>query len=145
MSTVSREAIYAALFAQVSGIAGLALASRRLQHWTDVRPVNQPALFQVQKAEQVSEAPGMPTRLVLEAAFYLYVSSGSDTEVVPATQLNGFVDAIFAALAPDPATGQQTLGGLVEQCRVSGKIETDEGTLGSQAVAIIPVEITLTS
>jgi len=143
MSSVSREAVYAALFAKVSGIAGLNLASRRLQHWTDVRTANQPALFQVQRTEEVTALPGLPARLVLQAAFYLYVATGNDTTEVPATQLNSFTDAITTALAPDPSTGLQTLGGLVTHCRISGKIETDEGTLGTQAVAIIPVEILL--
>ena len=35
----------------------------------------------------------------------------------------------------------QTLGGLVSDCWISGKIETDEGALGGQAVAIIPIEM----
>jgi hypothetical protein len=34
-----------------------------------------------------------------------------------------------------------TLGGLVNYCRIEGDIETDEGLLGEQAVAIIPVSI----
>ena len=39
------------------------------------------------------------------------------------------------------ATGKQTLGGLVHDCRIAGDIETDEGRLGDQAVAIIPIEM----
>ena len=35
----------------------------------------------------------------------------------------------------------QTLGGLAAHAWTAGKIETDEGVLGGQAVAIVPVEI----
>jgi hypothetical protein len=61
--------------------------------------------------------------------------------------LNPLLDAIAAALAPtgaDLVAGAQTLGGLVKHCWISGAIETDEGALGGQAVAIVPVEILVT-
>ena len=60
--------------------------------------------------------------------------------------LNPLLDAVVAALAPggaDLAVNAQTLGGLVSHCWLAGKIETDEGALGGQAVAILPVEIVL--
>jgi len=40
-------------------------------------------------------------------------------------------------------TGLQDLGlaNLVRHARIEGRIETDEGVLGDQAVAVIPVEI----
>jgi hypothetical protein len=33
------------------------------------------------------------------------------------------------------------LGGLVQHCWIAGRITTDEGVLGGQSVAIVPVEI----
>jgi hypothetical protein len=53
------------------------------------------------------------------------------------------LDALEAALAPSPVTGIQTLGlpGMVRHVTISGKVETDEGVLGDQAVAIVPIEI----
>ena len=50
--------------------------------------------------------------------------------------------AMFAA-APMAPTGVQDLGlpTMVQHASIAGKIETDEGVLGDQAVAIIPVEI----
>ena len=40
-------------------------------------------------------------------------------------------------------TGVQDLGlpAMVQHASIAGKIETDEGALGDQAIAIIPVEI----
>jgi hypothetical protein len=53
------------------------------------------------------------------------------------------VDALERALAPSPATGVQNLGlpMMVQHAYISGKIETDEGVLGDQAIAIVPVEV----
>jgi hypothetical protein len=139
---MTRETIYAALFAKVSAISGLVTASRRLRHWSDVKSSEQPALFQIQKTEDPTQKRGLPTVWNLDADLYLYVHSGKDHSAIPSTQLNRFLDAIEAALAPtDPVTNAQTLGGLVSHCWISGRIETDEGVLGDQAVAIIPVAI----
>jgi hypothetical protein len=59
------------------------------------------------------------------------------------TLLNPLVDAVEAALMPAATTGVQDLGlpAMVQHAYIAGKIETDEGVLGDQAVAIIPVEI----
>ncbi len=138
---ISREAIYSALWSQVSGLAGIVTASRRLKHWDDVPPEQQPALFQTQKDQDPEQKYGLPTKWKLYADLYLYVNSGQDPLAVPAIALNNLVDTIEAALAPSPMSGVQTLGGLVSHCWINGKIETDEGVLGAQAVAIIPVEI----
>jgi hypothetical protein len=73
---------------------------------------------------------------------YVYAHA-SDPYVAPATVLNPLIDAVEAALAPLAATGVQDLGvpGMVQHAYIAGKIETDEGVLRDQAVAIIPVEI----
>jgi len=57
--------------------------------------------------------------------------------------LNPLLDAVEAALAPSATTGLQDLGlpAMVQHAYISGKVETDEGVLGDQAVAIVPVEI----
>ena len=44
-------------------------------------------------------------------------------------------------LAPPPGFDRLTLGGLVHTCEIAGTIETDEGTLGQDAVARVPVRI----
>ena len=60
---------------------------------------------------------------------------------MPSTILNGLVDAVAAALAPEPASNKQTLGGLVQHVWIDGAIVTDEGVLADQAVAIIPITL----
>jgi hypothetical protein len=140
---IAREPIYAALFAQVAGAAAFVTAARRLRHWSDVTPPEQPALFMRQKAE-VATIPtlGAPTVWTLVVDLHLYAHA-SDPYVAPATVLNPLIDAVETALAPSPATGLQDLGlpAMVQHAYIAGKIETGEGVLRDQAVAIIPIEI----
>jgi hypothetical protein len=67
----------------------------------------------------------------------------SDPYAAPASILNPLLDSLEQALAPSPASGIQNLGlpDMVQHAYIAGKIETDEGVLGDQAIAIVPVEI----
>jgi hypothetical protein len=140
---IIREAIYGALWTLGSSAGIFASANRRLRHWADVAPVEQPALFMSEKGgHAVIHALGAPIMWTLYADFYIYVHS-SDPYPAPATILNPLLDALERALAPSPATGIQNLGLplMVKHAYIAGKIETDEGVLGDQAMAIIPIEI----
>lgn len=141
--TIARETIYAALWSLISGAAQFASASRRLRHWSDVSPAEQPALFMSEKGGAgTTKALGAPIIWALKADLYVYAHS-TDPYTAPASVLNPLIDAIEAALAPVPATGIQNLGLplMVQHARLAGRVETDEGVLGDQAVAIMPVEI----
>jgi hypothetical protein len=137
----SREAIFAALFAKATASTGLVTKSRTLKTWADTASAEQPALFQAEGKQAASTHAGLPTKWTFRAELVLYVHASTCNTADVVTTLNNEVDAIVAALDRDPATGTQTLGGLVHDCRISGDIETDEGRLGQQAVAIIPIEI----
>ena len=137
---MNREAIYSALFAKITGAAGFGTASRRLRHWSDVGPAEQPALFQVQKSEMAKRDAGLPPKWTLALDLFVYAQAPDDLSAAT-TVMNPLLDAIEAALAPDPVTNVQSLGGLVAHCWIAGKVETDEGVLGGQAVAIVPIEI----
>jgi hypothetical protein len=140
---IIREAIYAALWTLGSSAGSFASANRRLRHWADVAPAEQPALFMSEKGghAQVKKL-GAPIVWTLYADFYIYVHS-SDPYAAPATIINPLLDALERALAPSAATGIQNLGlpQMVQHAYIAGKIETDEGVLGDQAIAIVPVEI----
>lgn len=139
---MTRETVYAALFAKASTAAGLQTASRRIKLWSDVPAAKQPALFQVEKHQIVNQQRGRPAKYFLHAELYLYVNAGNNPDAVSSILLNNMLDAIEATLAPDdPMRTVCTLGGTVSHCWISGTIETDEGALGAQAVAIIPIEI----
>lgn len=141
--TIIREQIYEALFELVNSAAQFTTAERRLRHWSDVSPAEQPAVFTSEKGgHAVSKAYGTPQVWTLLVDLYVYVHS-SDPYRSPAMVLNPLLDAIEAAVAPNPNTGIQNLGlpSMVQHVRIEGKLETDEGVLGDQAVAVIPVEI----
>jgi hypothetical protein len=140
---INREPIYAALFGLIEAAADFAVVDRRLRHWSDVAPAEQPALFMAQKTELASvKTLGAPTVWTLSVDLYVYAHS-SDPYLAPATVLNPLLDAVEAALAPSATTSIQDLGlpAQVQHAYISGKIETDEGVLGDQAVAIVPIEI----
>ena len=140
---IAREPIYAALLGLLEAAADFAVVDRRLRHWSDVSPAEQPALFMAQKSEVATiKTLGAPTVWTLAVDLYVYAHS-SDPYRAPAMVLNPLLDAVEAALAPSAATGLQDLGlpATVQHAYISGKIETDEGVLGDQAVAIVPVEI----
>lgn len=140
---IAREAIYAALFARIAGAAQFVTAARRLRHWSDVTPAEQPALFMRQRSEVAAvPVPGALTVWTLHVELYVYAHAG-DPYVAPATVLNPLIDSVEATLAPPPVSGMQDLGlpAMVQHAAIAGKIETTEGTLRDQAVAIIPIEI----
>jgi hypothetical protein len=140
---IIREPIYRALWELARASGAFATASRRLKHWSDVSPAEQPALFMSEKGSVAKvKALGAPVLWTLFADLYIYAHS-SDPYSAPATILNPLLDAVEAALSPVPATGVQDLGlpALVQHAYIAGKVETDEGTLGDQAIAIVPVEI----
>jgi hypothetical protein len=149
----TREQIYAALFAKLQGLGpvsqggsgAVATVSRRLLHWRDVRPEQQPAIYMVQRREKPNEARGRTAYWDMLVDLYVYAHAGVDPTASPAPAVNAILDAIEAQLAPEPATGAQTLGGLVSHCWIDpAGIETDEGALGEQAVAIVPIGIRAT-
>ena len=138
----SRESIYAALFALLSNVATFNTASRRWKPWTEVATVDQPAIFQVQRKEESQTTTGQPTIWKLHVDVVIYVNTGGDLNVIASSLINPLLDAVAGLFDPNPTTfGKQTLGGLAHYARVSGPIETDEGVLGDQAFAVIPIEI----
>ena len=136
---MNREPIYAALFAKLAAVPGIVTASRKLKHWSDVAAIEQPALFMAQGTETAVRAVGLLTRWTLDVRVYVYVNTSG--AIAPATALNPILDAIETIMNPALAGSRQSLGNLVHDARIEGAVETDEGSLGDQAVAIIPVRI----
>jgi hypothetical protein len=146
---MNRETIYAALFAKFASLNNggdmlFKTTSRRLRHFHDVEAEEQPALFMVQTMESNVQERGKPPRWVLHCDLYIYVRTDAclDQSVVPSQLLNPLIDAIEAALGRDDQSNYaQTLGGLVSRVWIDGNIETSEGNLGDQEIAVIPLSI----
>lgn len=142
---MNREAIYAALFTKLDYLQSVETKSRILAHWDDVSPNMQPALYMTCTSQIAEQRTGFPAKYFLDAKIYIYAHRDTAGDV-PSTILNTILDEIDSILAPNPnPTFKQTLDGLVEHCWVNGNIETDEGTLGNQAVAIVPIRILTTT
>lgn len=137
-----REPIYRALYKLLNeGVTSAVTFSRVLAHWDDVSPNQQPAMFMTQDSQIVERESGRPARYTLGVKLWIYCHRDSMDDI-PVVQLNNVLDEIEAAIQPDPSPSyRQTLGGLVEKCWIDGSIDTDEGTLGNQAVAIVPIRI----
>jgi len=145
----TREAIFAALDALVYGATTSVLPilthSRVAQDFANVSPENQPALFMNTTGKQIyNQTKGVqPLIDPLPAIFLLYVNNASDPlGILPATMLGNAADAIQNALAPEPASEFQTLGGLVSHAWIES-IEVVEGLpqMQTQSIAIITINM----
>lgn len=145
---INREPIYLALYNLLLGLVeseSIKTASRRLKHWSDTPPPEQPAIFQIQKGEDPGQVRMLPTKWKLDVDLYVYVNSGDDPSAAAAELLNPILDDLESLFPTSDEDGPiQTLGGLVSHCWISGRIETAEGVLGQQEVAIVPIEILVT-
>ena len=140
---INREAIYQALFDLVKDLSGFVTTSRRARLAKDVAAEEQPALFLEEgPGETVQhQGQGLPAKHFLYVDLGFYARLDEDKIVAPGSILNPLIDAIEAALEPDEDEEDQTLGGLVYYCRISGKVLKNEGLLDGQASVVIPVEI----
>jgi hypothetical protein len=137
----NREQIFAALFQLLLTSGGFVTTGRKLLHWADVPASMQPALYLVKTTEQYVRNRGVPALVHFVLHLYLYAMT-SDPEISPQEVLNPLQDAIDSALLSGiDGEGNQTLGGLVHRCWIEGEVITDEGLLGEQAVARIPINI----
>jgi hypothetical protein len=149
---LNREPIWAAFFALLfpaltQGSGGPFISvSRRARNYTQVTPVEQPALYLIERRETASaKNRGLPTIWHLHGEIYIYarnelnqVAAGSGGGQV----LNPLIDAVEGAINPGTVPGMiQTLGGLVSRAFIDGDVQVDEGNLDNQAVAIIPIHI----
>ena len=136
------EAIFVAFKAKIDQMIGPSVksVSRKLLHWNDVPAEDQPAVFIAQgNRNPFVKSWNLPYGWDLSAKIYIYVSVQEGEN--PSSVLNPILDLLNGALTPEPNVNKVTLGGLCQACFISGEIETFEGTLGSQEVAIVPVSI----
>lgn len=150
--TLAREPILVANFNLLQQTLGLKsngglmkTITRRLKVWTDVPAEQCPYICQAQPSENHQwPMPALEDHIRMQLKLWIYVKVGA-TEV-PGTLMNPILDAIQAAYGPDsPTTHKQTLGGLVKHARINGEILTSEGWLGDTEIAVVPIELYLTS
>ena len=147
--TVSREAVYSALFALGQGITWgtppvtWVFTMRRVM--TPDQVVGQmPAICQGEYLEEVQQITRMPQKRTWAAAWFIYHYAGSSDDI-PATVTNQILDAIdllFPADDQRPGARRQTLGGLVHKVWIEGRIEKYGGTgMDGQVLIVVPLRI----
>jgi hypothetical protein len=74
---IVRETIYAALWELGASAAQFTSTNRRLRHWADVAPAEQPALFMSEKkgGQAAIKKLGAPIVWTLYGEFYVYAHS----------------------------------------------------------------------
>ena len=139
-----RETYMAALFGAVAAIQSFATVGRRVVLPRAMSDVAKPALFMVDADELYAYADHQQ-KVTLKVDLWIYTASGLDPNAVPAAELNLILDAVDAALRPGAADllrgNKFTLGGLVEHCRVPGRVLKDAGDVTGLGLAIVPVEM----
>lgn len=155
----NRELIFSTLYTRLSNLSGVAYISRVFKTFDDLEASQQPAIIMIKSTEETINQRGYPTVWKLNGLLYLYVRNDADPHLGPSVLLNQMLTSIESAFerqpnetyvsnpsfANTPNDFMTNLNGLCSHAWISGPIQTDEGTLGSQAVAVIPFEIMATS
>lgn len=119
---------------------GFLTTGRRLRFWKEVS--EQPALFLRDGDEDLEYPNIILQKQTMNVEIWIYSNFGKDPDIAPVVGLNNLLDAVQSAFAPDNIFTQRfTIGGLVEWCRMSGRVTKEPGDIDGQAIAIAEVEI----
>jgi hypothetical protein len=134
------ETVMSALLAHISAaVPSFVSTGRRVIHWTQCAA--QPALFLRRIGMSDHHSGSMPI-ITMECELWIYCNAGENLDVAPDTALTVLENEVRASLAPDDQN-RFTIGGLVYWCRIEGHSDISPGDQGPQAIARIPVRITL--
>jgi hypothetical protein len=120
--------------------------ARRLRLWADVPAASRPACFLFEGGQETySWTEGAVPKRVIEAKVFVYLNA-KDPATIGAMLINEVMDAIdnaFALSGADTASGRNTLGGAVYNCRIDGKVLKDPGDVDGDGLLIVPIRIIL--
>lgn len=106
----------------------------------------QPACYQAEHGDVVSQVSNMPYKTILEAKWIVYQDITRDPNALGVVENNLIIQGVYEALAPrtdDPGfpDRRNTLGGLVHHCFISGSLFKDPGDLDGQGMMVIPIKV----
>lgn len=122
---------------------GFLTTGRRVIHWTQVS--DQPALF-LRRTGVTDQADSLFTITTLECEIWIYCNAGQSPDIAPDEVLTGLETMVRSSLAADchdDDGARFTLGGRVYWCRIEGHSDISPGDQGPQAIARIPLRITI--
>ena len=145
---ISRDAIYAALFARLQ--AKVTLCKTFSRKWLEAMQIGveqQPALLCLEGHETPRDDPILPPIWTLEAAVVVYART-NDTPT-PGTVLSNILDQIEGALERQNTEGgmpshfQTTLGLQgVQRAWIAGSVDKEDGAVtGGQGWILVPIHI----
>lgn len=136
---ISRRDIMEALRAQLAAVPNVLTTGTRLLNHDQVS--NQPALFAVHVDERPIEEPyNLRGQREITAEIWLYTRGTERTDGNLETAIDDLIDGVETALAPDPITNVNTLGGIIEACWLE-RIQISPGHAEGQASAVVDVTI----
>ncbi|QAY96707.1 hypothetical protein CWB41_14005 [Methylovirgula ligni] len=145
-ATGAREEIYEALLEKLQKLTGFKEVTRRKRPGNYWNVKNTPALVLAQAGQDYERKSVNlpPTRRLTVYAILYNVIDPNDQNSLPETPINNALDAIDAALKPQPyGLGQETLGGIVDAVYSEGKVQEAPGDFTGQAIAILPIILML--
>lgn len=137
------EIVMQALFTQLTAGGDFITTGRRVQHWSQVS--EQPALF-LRRTGVRYETQNLMTIRTLICEAWIYCNASQDPAAAADQELTEIEAKVLARLAPDVGDDDEarfTLDGLVYWCRVEGLSDMSPGDQGNQAIARIPILVTI--
>lgn len=133
----------AALLARLAAVPGIVTLSREVLIFSNTPAM--PAMMLADRDETYPETPtGIPSVPIIDCDIVIYVNAAPLGATV-----NNIIDGIESAVAPAPVfngvqtQNTQTLGGIVWDCKIVGSVEKAFSFEQVQAVAVVPVRITV--
>lgn len=148
-----RNQVATALFSVLSGLNGtgpgqfnFATFSRTTRIWSDVPPASQPAGFLLYVGEDDAQDQAFVARVYQMHFYFLaYFRTGLLDSQVAEEMAFLIIDAIDGTPGKPGLIGNnalpQTLGGLVANTWIQGRIIVDTGVTDEQAFVAIPIEV----
>ena len=138
--SISFESVMEALLAHVAAnVPDFVPTGRRVKHWSQVS--EQPALF-LRRTGALDHYNGSMPITTMDCEIWIYCNAGQNPDIAPDEVLTTLENQVRASLAPDDQM-RFTIGGLVYWCRIEGKSNISPGDQGPQAIARLPIRITL--
>jgi hypothetical protein len=141
---MKREPIYQALFNLLKQTDGIVTATRGVPRMgIEQDRANLPALFMIQRKEEPQRtAKGLPPKWRLSVDVIVMAATGDSRTSIAMSKINPLLDQIDAALDPQPGgLFDNTLGGLVSHCYLTGTTQIAEGLDSTLSAVVMEIEI----
>ncbi len=144
---LDRETVMNALLARLATATAAGVpfkaSGRRVRDPENVPGDQRPALYLVEHEDDWERpAINLPAKTSMTVWALVYTDVGMNEDLIPMTQINQFIQAIEALLAPDtPVLNRFTLGGLVFNCMLKGRGIRAAGDTTGKSLAALPIEI----